>query len=136
MMTDNGVSLAARGLTRVYRRGSEEISALDGVSLTIRRGGGFEAIYPVLTAVCQFFDDLAGLQEKGHIDADSVWQSWGRTVQFWWAALEPSIIEGRVVENSPKGNARFERLNELMYVMDAKDGRFSQAAVVFGSLNR
>ena len=38
MMTDNGVSLAARGLTRVYRRGSEEISALDGVSLTIRRG--------------------------------------------------------------------------------------------------
>jgi putative ABC transport system ATP-binding protein len=30
--------LAARGLTRIYRRGSEEISALDGVTLTIRRG--------------------------------------------------------------------------------------------------
>lgn len=38
MMSENGVSLAARGLTRVYRRGSEEISALDGVTLTIRRG--------------------------------------------------------------------------------------------------
>lgn len=38
MMTENGVSLAARGLTRVYRRGSEEIKALDGVTLTIRRG--------------------------------------------------------------------------------------------------
>ena len=38
-MTDmDGVSLEARGLTRVYRRGSEEIRALDGVSLTIRRG--------------------------------------------------------------------------------------------------
>jgi putative ABC transport system ATP-binding protein len=38
MMTEKGASLAARGLTRVYRRGSEEICALDGVSLTIRRG--------------------------------------------------------------------------------------------------
>lgn len=37
-MTDNGISLEARDLTRVYRRGSEEIHALDGVSLTIRQG--------------------------------------------------------------------------------------------------
>jgi len=37
-MTDNGISLEARDLTRVYRRGSEAIHALDGVSLTIRRG--------------------------------------------------------------------------------------------------
>jgi putative ABC transport system ATP-binding protein len=38
MKTEKGVSLEARGLTRVYRRGSEEILALDGVSLTIRCG--------------------------------------------------------------------------------------------------
>jgi putative ABC transport system ATP-binding protein len=38
MMTENGVSLEARDLTRAYHRGSEEIRALDGVSLTIRRG--------------------------------------------------------------------------------------------------
>lgn len=38
MMAQQDVSLAASGLTRVYRRGSEEIRALDGVSLTIRRG--------------------------------------------------------------------------------------------------
>jgi putative ABC transport system ATP-binding protein len=38
MTTEKGVSLEARDLTRVYRRGSEEIRALDGVSLTIRRG--------------------------------------------------------------------------------------------------
>lgn len=38
MTTENGVSLAARGLTRIYRRGSEEIRALNGVSLEIRRG--------------------------------------------------------------------------------------------------
>ncbi|MFZ2948190.1 MAG: ABC transporter ATP-binding protein [Desulfuromonadaceae bacterium] len=38
MTAEHGVSLEARGLTRVYRRGSEEIRALDGVSLSIRRG--------------------------------------------------------------------------------------------------
>lgn len=38
MTTDNGVTLEARDLTRVYRRGCEEIRALDGVSLTIKRG--------------------------------------------------------------------------------------------------
>lgn len=38
MMTGNDVSLEARSLTRVYHRGSEKIPALDGVSLTIRRG--------------------------------------------------------------------------------------------------
>jgi putative ABC transport system ATP-binding protein len=38
MTTDNNVSLEARGLSRVYRRGSEEIRALDEVSIVIRRG--------------------------------------------------------------------------------------------------
>ena len=30
--------LVARELTRIYRRGSEEITAMDGVSLSIRTG--------------------------------------------------------------------------------------------------
>lgn len=38
MMNDNGVVLEAQGLTRVYRRGSEQIRALDGVTLQIRHG--------------------------------------------------------------------------------------------------
>jgi putative ABC transport system ATP-binding protein len=38
MKTENDVALEASSLTRVYHRGSEEIRALDGVSLTIRRG--------------------------------------------------------------------------------------------------
>lgn len=37
-MTESGLALESRGLTRVYRRGNEEIRALDGVSLQIRRG--------------------------------------------------------------------------------------------------
>ncbi len=38
MNNDNGMSLEARDLSRSYRRGSEQINALDQVSLTIRRG--------------------------------------------------------------------------------------------------
>lgn len=37
-MAENGTVLEALGLTRVYRRGSEDIRAVDGVSLKIRRG--------------------------------------------------------------------------------------------------
>ncbi len=37
-MPGNGISLEARGLTRIYGRGSEEVRALDGVSLQIRKG--------------------------------------------------------------------------------------------------
>ncbi len=37
-MTESGMVLAARELTKVYTRGSEAIRAVDGVSLTIRRG--------------------------------------------------------------------------------------------------
>jgi ABC-type lipoprotein export system ATPase subunit len=38
MIAEHEMSLQAQSLTRVYRRGSEEIHALDGVSLSIRRG--------------------------------------------------------------------------------------------------
>jgi putative ABC transport system ATP-binding protein len=38
MTTGDGMLLEARGLTRIYRRGSEDIRAVDGVSLQIRRG--------------------------------------------------------------------------------------------------
>jgi ABC-type lipoprotein export system ATPase subunit len=38
MMNENGVVLEAQRLTRAYRRGSEQIRALDGVTLQIRHG--------------------------------------------------------------------------------------------------
>jgi ABC-type lipoprotein export system ATPase subunit len=38
MTAEHEVALEARGLSRLYRRGSEEIKALDGVSLQIKRG--------------------------------------------------------------------------------------------------
>ena len=38
MSAANGIALEARDLTRIYGRGSEEVRALDGVSLQIRKG--------------------------------------------------------------------------------------------------
>lgn len=38
MRAEEGISLEARNLTRVYGRGSEKVRALDGVSLRIRKG--------------------------------------------------------------------------------------------------
>ena len=38
MSTGNDIALEARDLTRVYGRGSEEVRALDGVSLQVRKG--------------------------------------------------------------------------------------------------
>jgi ABC-type lipoprotein export system ATPase subunit len=38
MMNDSDIALEVRGLTRLYRRGIEEIHALNGVSFQIRRG--------------------------------------------------------------------------------------------------
>lgn len=38
MSAGSGIALEARGLTRIYGRGSEEVRALDGVSLQIRQG--------------------------------------------------------------------------------------------------
>ena len=45
-MNQNGISLKAINLTRVYRRGSEEISAVHGASLKINKGDFVSCIGP------------------------------------------------------------------------------------------
>jgi putative ABC transport system ATP-binding protein len=45
-MAETDLVLQARGLSRIYRRGSEEVSALDGVTLDIRRGDFISCIGP------------------------------------------------------------------------------------------
>jgi len=45
-MNQNGISIEATNLTKVYRRGSEEISAVNGVSLRINKGDFISIIGP------------------------------------------------------------------------------------------
>ena len=45
-MKRNNVSIEARNLTKIYRRGNEEISAIDDVSLTITKGNFVSVIGP------------------------------------------------------------------------------------------
>src|SRR5205823_5735227 len=93
------------------------------LALRLRRGDGFDALYPFLGTFVQFFEDLAALREKGHVQTKYVWDSWGRTIQFWWALLAPTIEEGRLVEDQPEGNRGFEILNQVMREMDVKAGQ-------------
>src|SRR6266516_4110932 len=61
------------------------------LALRLRRGDGFDALYPFLGTFVLFFEDLAALRAKGHVQTKYVWDSWGRTIQFWWALLAPAI---------------------------------------------
>ena len=59
--------------------------------LHLRRGDGFDALFPYLTTFVRFFDDLAALREKGHVQTEYIHEAWGRTIQFWWALLAPTV---------------------------------------------
>jgi hypothetical protein len=76
------------------------------LALHLRQGDGFDALYPFLTTFVDFFNDLADLREKGHVQTKYVWESWGRTIQFWWALLARTIEQGRLVEDQPGAIAR------------------------------
>ena len=91
------------------------------VALAIRPQAEFDAIYPFLTGITQFFNDLEALREDGRITADWVRDNWGRTINFWWHILAPTIEQGRI-SHQPTGNTAFEALNRLMREMDIKEG--------------
>ena len=91
------------------------------VVLAVRQKAGFDAIYPFL-GITTFFEDLEALREERHVTTEWVWGNWGRTIQFWWQILAPSIEQGRIVEDQPTGNQAFEALNRLMRETDVKEG--------------
>ena len=45
-MSENGISIEAKNLTKVYHRGSEEIPAVNDVSLRINKGDFISIIGP------------------------------------------------------------------------------------------
>jgi len=92
------------------------------VALHLRNGDGFDELYPFLTEFVTFFGDMADLREKGHIPTQYVYENWGRTIEFWWGLLRPTIEQGRLVEDQPEGNRPFEELNALMRNLEIKDG--------------
>jgi hypothetical protein len=89
----------------------------------VRNRGEFGAT-PTLMPVCDFFEDIALLQGRGHLPRTDVWEDWNRTVEFWWTLLSPVIHARRRLY--PGDFEGFERLDRLMREMDAKAGHTNE----------
>lgn len=97
------------------------IRARLALALDIRHGEDGTTDPPTLTQVCDFFDDIALLQERGHLSRKDVWADWNRTVEFWWTMLAPAVRQRRQLY--PGDYEPFEQLNTLMRELDRKAGR-------------
>jgi hypothetical protein len=78
----------------------------------------------VASPICDFFEDIALLEERGHLSRKDVWEDWNRTVEFWWSVLAPAVHERRSLY--PGDFEGFERLNKLMQELDRKAGRVNE----------
>ena len=78
----------------------------------------------LMRPMCDFFEDIAFLQERGHLSQGEVWANWNRTIEFWWTLLAPAILETRRLY--PGDYESFERLNALMRKLDLTHGRVNE----------
>ena len=76
---------------------------------------------PTLTEIGNFFEDLATLQNHGHLRLADTWEEWGRAVQVWWALAKPMVLANRV--RDPALFTGWERLNERLEGLDRRAGR-------------
>lgn len=76
---------------------------------------------PTLTEVANFFEDLATLQNHGHLRLEDTWEEWGRAVQIWWALAKPMVLDGR--ERDSSLFTGWEQLNDRLGRLDRRSGR-------------
>ena len=91
------------------------------IALDKRHPGPDSQVPKMLPFVADFFDDIASLEEEGHLKRSYVWHDWNRTAEFWWTLLYPAIQQRRVLY--PGDYEGFERLARLMRDLDRKAGR-------------
>lgn len=75
----------------------------------------------MMAPLCDFFEDVAVLEEGGHLRRKDVWLDWNRTVEFWWSILGPAIQQRRQLY--PGDYEAFEGLNALMRTLDRSGGQ-------------
>lgn len=73
---------------------------------------------PTLTEIGNFFEDLATLQNHGHLRLEDTWEEWGRSVQIWWALARPMVLEDRA--RDPALFTGWERLNSRLGALDRR----------------
>lgn len=63
-----------------------------------------------LSGLCGFFENLADLEEDGHLTWKEIENTWGEILPFYWALVAPAIRELR--GSSSAAYIGFERLSE------------------------
>jgi hypothetical protein len=91
------------------------------IALDTRHPGPDSQVSKMLPAIADFFEDIAMLEEAGHLKRRDVWLDWNRTAEFWWTLLYPAIQQRQVLY--PGDYEGFERLAGLMRDLDRKAGR-------------
>ena len=80
---------------------------------------------PMTFAIADFFEDIAMLQDGGHLSRKDVWLDWNRTVEIWWTILAPAVQQRRLLY-TPSDFEGFERLNALMRKLDRTAGQVNE----------
>jgi hypothetical protein len=75
---------------------------------------------PAMVQVADYWETIAQLHEDGHLRLHDV-QSWGRSIQMWWALLAPAIKAERDLQHAPVYDG-WEKLDHLMREADIKAG--------------
>ena len=94
------------------------------LALHLLHGADDDGVPPTMVPMADFFDDIAMLQEAGHLTRKEVWLDWNRTVEFWWTVLTPAIRQMRLLH--PGEYETFERLNALMRKLDRVAGQANE----------
>jgi hypothetical protein len=83
------------------------------------------------SVVADFWDRVAGLVRAGHVDRKLVYESYGNSCQWWWAALAPATRRYRIETGDPAGGAHFEWLAAVMAEMSGTAGthQFDEASL-------
>jgi hypothetical protein len=117
-----GSANAFQRLSTLHERWDSERLVRARLQLAIRlRHGPADKVGASVIPVADFFEDIALLEAAGHVSRREVWLDWNRTVEFWWALVEPEIRRRRA--DYPGDFDGFETLRDRMVDLDRREGR-------------
>lgn len=116
-----GAANALNATAALDARWSSEVQLRLRLAALIHLASGKPGWPPTLTEIGNFFEDLATLQNHGHLRLADTWEEWGRAVQVWWALAKPVVLADRV--RDPALFTGWERLNDRLEGLDRRAGR-------------
>ncbi len=116
-----GAANALNAAASLDTRWSSETHLRMRLAALMHRAAGKPGWPPTLMEIGNFFEDLATLQNHGHLRLEDTWEEWGRAVQLWWALARQMVLEDRA--RDPALFTGWERLNHRLEGLDRRAGR-------------